>query len=75
MLAAFFALLNGQKVQALRANTATPGAPVLAKVNAPTVEQLDRNNRAKPLTRKIEPQKPKQRSRKQTKKKQISKVN
>ena len=36
LLAAFFALLNGQKVKALRANAATPGAPVLAKVNAPT---------------------------------------
>src|SRR5216117_2905448 len=33
LLAAFFALLNGQKVKALRANAATP---VLAKVNAPT---------------------------------------
>src|SRR5206468_7159284 len=36
LLAAFFALLNGQKVKALRANAATPGAPVLAKGNAPT---------------------------------------
>jgi len=36
LLAAFFALLNGQKVKALRANATTPGAPVLAKVNAPT---------------------------------------
>jgi cell shape-determining protein MreC len=36
LLAAFFALLNGQKMKALRANAATPGAPVLAKVNAPT---------------------------------------
>ena len=36
LLAAFFALLNGQKVKALRANAATPGAPVLAKANAPT---------------------------------------
>ena len=36
LLAAFFGLLNGQKVKALRANAATPGAPVLAKVNAPT---------------------------------------
>jgi uncharacterized protein HemX len=36
LLAAFFALLNGQKVKALRANATTPGAPVLAKVNAST---------------------------------------
>jgi len=36
VLAAFFALLNGQKVKALRANAATPHAPVSAKVNAPT---------------------------------------
>jgi cell shape-determining protein MreC len=36
LLAAFFALLNGQKVKALRANVATPRAPVPAKVNAPT---------------------------------------
>ena len=38
LLAAFFALLNGQKVKALRADAATPRAPVPAKVNAPTVE-------------------------------------
>jgi cell shape-determining protein MreC len=36
VLAAFFALLNGQKVKALRANAATPRAPVPAKVTAPT---------------------------------------
>ena len=36
LLAAFFALLNGQKVKALRANAATPRASVPAKVNAPT---------------------------------------
>jgi len=36
LLAAFFALLNGQKVKALRANSTTPRAPVPAKVNAPT---------------------------------------
>src|SRR5436190_2469047 len=35
-LAAFFALLNGQKVKALRANAATPRASAPAKVNAPT---------------------------------------
>jgi hypothetical protein len=36
LLAAFFALLNGQKVKALRANVATSRAPVAAKVNAST---------------------------------------
>jgi len=36
LLAAFFALLNVQKVKALRANGATPGAPLQAKANAPT---------------------------------------
>jgi cell shape-determining protein MreC len=36
LLAAFLALLNGQKVKALRANVATARAPVSAKVNAPT---------------------------------------
>src|SRR5437660_1172272 len=36
LLAAFFALLNGQKVKTLRANTATPRAPVPAKVSAAT---------------------------------------
>ena len=36
LLAAFFALLNGHKVKALRANAATPRAPVPAKVNAST---------------------------------------
>jgi cell shape-determining protein MreC len=36
VLAAFLALLNGQKVKALRANAATPRAPVPAKVTAPT---------------------------------------
>jgi hypothetical protein len=34
LLAAFLALLNGQKVKALRANVATPRASVPAKVNA-----------------------------------------
>src|SRR5258705_3280849 len=34
-LAAFFALLNGQKVKALRADAAMPRARVPAKVNAP----------------------------------------
>src|SRR5262249_3647420 len=34
LLAAFFALLNGQKVKTLRANVGTPRAPVPAKVNA-----------------------------------------
>ena len=34
LLAAFFALLNGQKVKALRANAATPHAALPAKVSA-----------------------------------------
>ena len=75
LLAAFFALLNGQKVKALRANAATPRASLPAKVNALRVEPLERNNRAKPLTQKIEPQKPKQRWPKPRKRKQISKAN
>jgi len=37
LLAGFFALLNGQKVKALRANTATPRTLVPAKVNASTI--------------------------------------
>jgi hypothetical protein len=37
LLAAFFALLNGQKVKALRADAATSRALVPAKVTAPTV--------------------------------------
>jgi len=37
LLAAVFALLNGQKAKAVRANTATPRAPVPAQVNAPPV--------------------------------------
>jgi DNA polymerase III gamma/tau subunit len=36
LLAALFALLNAQKVKALRANVATPHASVTAKVNAST---------------------------------------
>jgi len=38
LLAAFFALLNGHKVKALRADAVTPRAPVVAKVNALTSE-------------------------------------
>ena len=37
LLAAVFALLNGQKAKALRANTAAPRAPVPTQVNAPPV--------------------------------------
>jgi hypothetical protein len=36
LIAAFFALLNGQKVKALRANAVRPRASAPAKVNAPT---------------------------------------
>jgi hypothetical protein len=39
LLAAVFALLNGQKVKALRANATTPRVPVVAKINAPTAQQ------------------------------------
>jgi hypothetical protein len=38
LLAAFFALLNGHKVKALRADALAPRAPTPAQVNAPTVE-------------------------------------
>ena len=75
LLAAFFAVLNAQKVKALRANSATPGAPVLAKVNTPTRGATGAQEQGKPLTQKIGSQKPKQHSRKRTKKKQISKAN
>ena len=40
LLAAFFALLNGHKVKALRADAVTPRAPVVAKVNALTGEPV-----------------------------------
>jgi hypothetical protein len=36
LLAAFFALLNGHKVKALRADAVAPRGPLPAKVNAPT---------------------------------------
>src|SRR5262249_29066207 len=39
LFAALFAVLNGQKVKALRANTVTARAPVTAKVNTPTAQQ------------------------------------
>jgi len=39
LLAALFALLNGQKIKALRANTVTARAPLTAKVNAPTSDK------------------------------------
>jgi hypothetical protein len=38
LLATLFAVLNGQKVKALRANAAAPNASVMAKVNASTGE-------------------------------------
>jgi hypothetical protein len=43
LLAAVFALLNGQKVKALRANAMTPRAPVVAKISAPTAQQQSKN--------------------------------
>ena len=42
-----FRLLNGQKVKALRANVATPRAPVPAKVNAPTREAIGAQQQGK----------------------------
>jgi len=39
LLAALFAVLNGQKMKALRTNMATPHASMTAKVNAPTAQQ------------------------------------
>jgi hypothetical protein len=47
LLAAFFALLNGQKVKALRANAATPRASVPAKLNASTVGTTEAQSRGK----------------------------
>ncbi len=75
LLAAFFALLNGQKVKALRANAATPHAPMPAKVNGPTGGTTGAQQQGKTADTEIEPQKPKQRSLKRKKKKQISKAN
>jgi len=46
LLAALFAVLNGQKVKALRANTVTARAPVTAKVNAPTSGKTADTDRA-----------------------------
>jgi hypothetical protein len=39
LLAVLFAVLNAQKVKALRANVATPHAALTAKVNPPTAQQ------------------------------------
>jgi len=47
LLAAFFALLNGQKVKALRAEIATPSARVPAKVNAPADGTIEAQQRSK----------------------------
>jgi hypothetical protein len=59
LLAAFFALLNGQKVKALRADAATPRASVPAKVNASNGwNKWSATTGQKPLTHAIEPQKP-----------------
>jgi len=47
LLAAFFALLNGQKVKALRADAAMPRARVPAKVNAPADGTIGAQQQAK----------------------------
>jgi cell shape-determining protein MreC len=47
LLAAFFSLLNGQKVKALRANVGTPRAPVPAKVNAPAPGTIGAQQKSK----------------------------
>jgi cell shape-determining protein MreC len=47
LLAAFFSLLNGQKVKALRANVGTPRAPVPAKVNAPAPGTIEAQQKSK----------------------------
>jgi hypothetical protein len=44
LLGAFFAVLNGQKMKALRANATTAGAPVPAKVSASTGPQQPSKN-------------------------------
>ena len=46
LVAALFAVLNSQKVKALRANTVTVRAPVTAKVNAPTSGKTADTDRA-----------------------------
>ena len=47
LLAAFFALLNGHKVKALRAETLAPRAAVPVNVNAPTVEATGAQQKSK----------------------------
>ena len=47
LLAAFFALLNGQKVKALRADAAMPRARVPAKVNSPADGTIGAQQRGK----------------------------
>jgi len=47
LLAAFFGLLNGQKMKALRADTAMPRARVPAKVNAPADGTIGAQQQAK----------------------------
>jgi len=47
LLAAFFSLLNGQKVKALRADVGTPRAPVPAKVNAPAPGTIGAQQKSK----------------------------
>ena len=47
LLAAFFSLLNGQKVKALRANVGTPRAAVPAKVKAPAPGTIGAQQKSK----------------------------
>jgi hypothetical protein len=47
LLAAFFAVLNGQKVKALRANTVAASAPMTAKVNALTSDKTGAQQQGK----------------------------
>src|SRR5215208_2160455 len=47
LLTAFFALLNGHKMKALRADALAPRAPLPANVNAPTVEATGAEQKSK----------------------------
>src|SRR3954462_2739312 len=49
LLAAFFALLNGHKVKALRADAATSRAPVAVKRNAATGQTTEGQEPGKPV--------------------------
>ena len=57
LLAAFFALLNGHKVKALRAEALAPRAAVPVNVNAPTVEATGAQQRRKTALARAEKEK------------------